>query len=137
MTQLRRTTFTRVTQPIVGAVIKYPSGPVVPIEFHGAGTSEDLALLLSDPVEARGLANASAIAASVLEAEHGMPAPERAECGGNPVECAHETARGQLEEERDVYRAILTRLTTAERPSELWPAIRDASVALQQWAGQP
>ena len=126
MSSIRRTSWTPLGRPVAGDLIRTDSGPAVPVSL---GFGEEL--YLDDPAWGRDLIAAVTAGVSVLESEHGLPAPERMAC--DPIECVHEAARGQAEEEREVYRALLTRLTMAERPWELWPAIRDASLALEHW----
>jgi hypothetical protein len=131
MTHLRRTTWTPLGRPHAGELLHTESGPSVPISL---GPGQDL--VIEDPAWGRDLIAALSAAISVLESERGLPAPERATCDGDPIECVHEAARGQVEAERDAYRQILVRLTTAQRPSQLWPIIHAASGALAQWAGR-
>lgn len=120
MTSLRRTTWTPLGRPVAGELIRGESGPVVPISL---GLGEDLHI--SDSTWARDLVAAASVAASVLESEDGLPAP------------AEPPPADALMKERDAYRDVLSRLVGAERPSELWPAIRDARLALDDWAGRP
>ncbi|GGS88243.1 hypothetical protein ACFFV7_51135 [Nonomuraea spiralis] len=118
MTSIRRTTWTPLGRPHAGDLDHGEAGPVVPITL---GPGEVLGL--DDPVWGRDLIAALAVGVSVLESERGLPAPTP------PPDL--------VAEERDVYRDLLHRLIHAERPSELWPAIRDARLALEHWAGQP
>lgn len=119
MTSLRRTSWTPLGRPVAGELIRGESGPVVPISL---GLGEDLHV--ADSTWARELAAAASVAASVLESENGLPAP------------AEQPNVEQLLEERDAYRELLTRLIGAEKPSDLWPAIRDARLVLEHWAGR-
>ncbi|WP_101784257.1 hypothetical protein [Nonomuraea indica] len=130
MTHLRRTALTPLGQPTAGELVRGKSGPAVPISL---GPGQDI--VIEDPAWFRDLIAAASAGLSVLESELGLPAPERAVCGGDPVECVHEAARGQVEAERDAYREVLVQLASVERPSQLWPIIRAASVALEKWTG--
>ncbi|MEU4234153.1 hypothetical protein AB0F17_58605 [Nonomuraea sp. NPDC026600] len=120
MTSIRRTSWTPLGRPVAGDMIRGEEGTIVPIRL---GPGEDLHV--SDATWARELVAAASVAASVLESEDGLPTP------------TEPTAADPLAEERDAYRDVLSRLVGAERPSDLWPAIRDARLALDRWAGRP
>lgn len=119
MTTLQRTTSTPVGRPVAGQLIHTTTGPTVPVSL---GFGE--VIHLNDPAWGRDLIGAVSAAVSVLESEAGVtPTPLP------PTE--------QLVDERDTYRDLLARLIRAERPEELWPAIRDARLALEHWAARP
>lgn len=121
MTHLVKTErFPILGQPSAGALERNGDGlPVVPLTLSATHV-----LLMDNPMQARDLAIAATTVASVLEAEHGLGAP------------TEQPSLNDVLDECNTYADILRRAVDASNPSELWPVLRDARLALEHWAGQ-
>jgi len=131
MTLMRRTTTTPLGQPAAGQLTHNDMGqPVVPLTL-----GPDLVVDVDDPGWARDLMAAASVAASVLESALGIPAPAapRCSCDEDPLQCAHQAARGQAEDDRDAFRALLARICGATSPAVFTQAITDARLALERY----
>lgn len=131
MTRLRRTTTTPLGHPIAGELIKDDMGAVlVPLDL-----GPDLELVIDDPVWARDLMAAASVVTSVLESALGIPAPSgpHCSCDSDPLECAHQKARGLAEDDRDAFRALLARMITARTYEELQHVAEEGRQALDRY----
>lgn len=111
MTSLRRTVWTPLERPAAGELRRGEAGNLsVPIAL---GPDEEF--VVTDPAWSRDLMAAAAVVTNLLETALGLPAPSapRCSCDTDLLQCAHQAARGQAEDDRDAFRALLVRMVNA------------------------
>jgi hypothetical protein len=118
MSSLLRTTRIPLGTPVAGDLDTTNGRAVVPIDL---GYGE--ALLIDTPSWGRDLITATTAAVDALDAELGY-LPARRE------------TLADIAEERDVYAAILHRITTAENDNDRLLALEEGRLALEYWRGQ-
>ncbi|MEV4174028.1 hypothetical protein [Nonomuraea sp. NPDC049709] len=131
MTRMRRTTTTPLGHPVAGELFRDDMGrPVVPLNYD-----DDVEFLFDDPKESRDLTAQSAIVTNLLETALGLPAPAgpRCSCDDDPLQCAHQAARGRAEDDRDAFRGLLVRIVLAPTMPELQQTIGEARDALGRY----
>lgn len=131
MTRLRRTTTTPLGHPIAGELIRDDMGScLVPLDL-----GPDLELVIDDPVWSRDLMAAAGVVTSVLESALGIPAPSgpACSCDSDPLQCAHQAARGLAEDDRDAFRGLLARMITARTYEELQHVAEEGRQALERY----
>lgn len=131
MTRLRRTTTTPLGHPTAGELIRDDMGAVlVPLDL-----GPDLELVIDDPVWARDLMAAAGVVTSVLESALGIPAPSgpACSCDSDPLQCAHQAARGLAEDDRDAFRGLLARMVSVRTYEELQVVADEARSALDRY----
>ena len=131
MTRLRRTTTTPLGHPVPGELIRDDMGNVlVPLDL-----GPDLEVVIDDPAWSRDLAAAASVVTSVLESALGIPAPSapRCSCDSDPLQCAHQAARGLAEDDRDAFRGLLVRIVQAPTMPDLQQVIGEAAAVLGRY----
>lgn len=131
MSRLRRTTTTPLGHPVAGELIHDDMGnPLVPLDL-----GPDLELVIDDPAWSRDLMAAASVVTSVLESVYGLPAPAgpSCSCDDDPLQCAHQAARGQAEDDRDVFRELLARIISVRTHEELQAVADEARLALARY----
>lgn len=131
MTRLRRTTTAPLGHPVAGELIKDDMGAcLVPLDL-----GPDLELVIDDPVWARDLMAAAGVVTSVLESALGIPAPSgpSCSCDSDPLQCAHQAARGQAEDDRDAFHGLLVRIVQAPTMPDLQQVIGEAAAVLGRY----
>ncbi|MET8866486.1 hypothetical protein ABZW11_26410 [Nonomuraea sp. NPDC004580] len=131
MTRMRRTTTTPLGHPVAGELVRDDlDNPVVPLTL-----GPDLVLDIDDPAWSRDLAAAASVVTGVLEAAYGLPAPAgpQCSCDEDPLECAHQAARGRAEDDRDAFRGLLVRAVRARHMGELSEVLTEARQVLERF----
>ncbi|MGP3914365.1 hypothetical protein [Nonomuraea sp. 10N515B] len=128
MTSWRRTSYVPIGRPVAGELQRINGVPSVPIEL---GPGEEL--ILNNPSMARDLLTAVAAGVSVLESEHGMPAPSSTECACDEATCGHAAARARAEDDRDAFRGLLVRMASAHTYVELMALVDEGRAALERY----
>lgn len=131
MTRMRRTTTEPVGTPTVGELYHDEMGrPIVPLRFD-----RDVEFLYDDPAESRNLTAQTAIVTNLLESALGIPAPSgpACSCDSDPLQCAHQAARGQAEDDRDAFHGLLVRIVQAPTMPDLQQVIGEAAAVLGRY----
>lgn len=131
MTRLRRTTTTPLGHPVAGQLVRDDmDNPIVPLTL-----GPDLELDIDDPAWSRDLMASASVVTSVLETALGIPAPPAPSCScdTDPLQCAHQAARGRAEDDRDAFRGLLVRAVRAGSMPELQAVLGEVRAALERY----
>lgn len=131
MTRMRRTTTTPLGHPVAGDLVRDDlDNPVIPLNL-----GPDLEIIVDDPAWSRDLMAAASVVTGVLESAYGMPAPPAPSCScdEDPLQCAHQAARGRAEDDRDMFRGLLARMVAVRTYEELQRVADEALIALDAY----